>query len=259
MCSTIQATSCDDLSPLSPSQLRELCSCIERAREEERARIAREIHDELGQCLTMLRMDLSLIRSHHHANHPELNSHTTRMQATLDQSLATVRSIATHLRPAVLDRGLIAAAEWLLSQLKSHTPIRSQFESSPNIPALGDESATALFRILQESLTNVARHSNATQIKVSIRHHLCTLALEVSDDGVGFELEQNGSQEGFGLRGIRERAFMLGGLSTIESAPGHGTTVKVVIPVDGQANRLLNTQCKPSRAGGRTALDIVTA
>lgn len=216
----------------SRQSLRELAAHHEKIREEERARIAREIHDELGQYLTALRMDTAMLNIRYGQGNHELEAFIVRMKQTIDTTIAVVRDIAAALRPGALDMGLISATEWLLGQFGERTGIRCKLDIPGEEPALDNERATAAFRILQESLTNITRYAQASAVTVSIRVQDAVLFMEVRDDGVGFDPLEVRGRKTFGLMGIRERALMFGGESKIESALGQGTVLNVRIPLE---------------------------
>jgi len=211
--------------------LRELSAHGEIVREEERKRVAREVHDELGQALTVLRMDVSLLCLNFSEKHPQMLSQLQSMKDKVDKTIKIMRHITSTLRPISLDLGLVAGLEWLVEEFVSHAGINCQLQvNGPEDVMLDDGRATALFRIVQESLTNVVKHAEASEVNVFIdfekNEFIC---LEIRDDGKGFipKTRKTGS---FGLIGINERAMMLGGTCRINSALGNGTCVVVCIP-----------------------------
>ncbi|WP_339491904.1 PAS domain S-box protein [Pseudomonas rhizophila] len=210
-------------------QLRLLSSRRESTREEERKHIAREIHDELGQQLSALRMGISLLRLQFGNDQPLLVERVQALMLRVDEILQVVRNVATSLRPSALNMGLISALEWLGSEFTRNTGIECRLRASSTRLALDDERATAIFRVIQESLTNVGRHSRARRVNIHLDHDAEHLQIEVADDGRGFDPQQ--LPEGtLGLLGMRERGHMVGGTVTIDSAPGQGTRVRVYIP-----------------------------
>ena len=211
-------------------KLRELAAHRERDREDERTRIAREIHDELGQYLTALRMDTALLQSRYGGGDPGLVRQIEGMKETISTTIDVVRNIATALRPHALNMGLVYAAEWLLSDLQERAGIQCRLDAPLAHLDIDDERATALFRILQESLTNIARHARASEVVVRIECAGGFLTLQVWDNGAGFDPTEVRSRKAFGLMGIRERALILGGSSRIDSRPGGGTALSVRIP-----------------------------
>ncbi len=227
----------------SREQLRQLAAKLERVREEERTRIAREIHDELGQALTAVKLDLSSLkrlcerkgsRKGSRQAHPDaLLERLGAMASLVDQTVQIVRRISTELRPAVLDSlGLAAAVEWQAQDFERRTDIRCVFRSTLDEEPIAREVATAAFRILQETLTNVARHAEAGWVAVNLGlEDQAWLALDVTDDGRGISKEALASSKSIGLAGMRERALLLGGHVQVEGRPGQGTTVRVRLPV----------------------------
>jgi signal transduction histidine kinase len=221
----------------SRQMIRELAAHHEKIREAERARIAREIHDEFGQYLTALRMDTAMLDIRHGADNPELKQHLADMKQTIDTSIGVVRNLAATLRPGALDMGLVSAAEWLLAGFKERTGIPYRLHAPREDLGLDDERATAAFRILQEALTNITRYAQASEVDVAIELADAALVMVVRDDGIGFDPAEARNRKTFGLMGIRERALMFGGESKIDSEPGVGTILRVRIPLKKQGNR----------------------
>lgn len=213
----------------SRQSLRELAAHHEKIREEERTHIAREIHDELGQYLTALRMDTAMLNIRFGADHPELGQHVVGMKRTIDTTIGAVRNLATSLRPGALDMGLVSAAEWLLSGFEERARVRCRLHA-PEQLELDEERATAAFRILQESLTNIARYAQATEVDARIEWVDGILEMDIRDNGVGFDNAEVRKRKTFGLMGMRERTLQFGGESRIDSEPGAGTTVRIRIP-----------------------------
>lgn len=209
--------------------LRQLAAHMESVREEERKRIAREVHDELGQNLTALRMDVSMLRLTLGPD-AELQQRIVAMTATVDRTIQTVRNVTATLRPAALDLGLTAAIEWLVQDFRSHFDGSCSMRSDAGEVTLDDSRATALFRIVQESLNNVAKHAQASAVQVSIRSEPDHVCVEVSDNGRGFHCGAGQPAGSFGLVGIRERVLMLAGELSIVSAPGQGCAITVCVP-----------------------------
>jgi signal transduction histidine kinase len=216
----------------SREQLRGLSSVLNHLQEEERRRIAREVHDELGQRLTSLRLDLELLRKEWHNGEVEqANARIATMFDLIDETLATVRRVATVLRPAVLDDfGFQAALEQELASLRKRTGIVTTSSFCPDNLAVDVDRATALYRIVQEALTNIARHAGATSVEVHIEASSDGICTEIVDDGRGITAEEIDSETTLGLLGMRERANALGGSVSIEGSPGRGTRVFVRIP-----------------------------
>jgi PAS domain S-box-containing protein len=217
----------------SRAQLFRLAHYERTAREEERSRLAREIHDELGQDLTGLKMDLAWLQKHTGPKQKDLLQKFKAMSDLVDTTIQSVRRIATELRPGILDDlGLLAAMEWQLQEFEKRTGIRCKFTSSLEQVALDADGTTVLFRILQETLTNVARHACATQVEVSLDQEQDTVSLRVQDNGRGIaESEVDGSKS-YGLLGMRERVRLRSGDFTIQGTPGQGTTVVIRLPLN---------------------------
>jgi signal transduction histidine kinase len=215
----------------SREQLRGLTAGLLLAREEERTTIAREIHDTLGQSLTALKMDVAWIgRRQPHAE-PATVAKLAAMTTLIDETVVTVRRLATELRPGVLDDlGLAAAVEWQAQEFEHRTGIHCVLTATVDDGALDPLVSTAAFRIFQESLTNVARHSRASRVAVTLERLDSDLVLEVRDDGVGIALSDASNVRSIGLAGMRERAQLVGGGFSISGAAGDGTTVRVRIP-----------------------------
>ncbi|MCI0577465.1 MAG: PAS domain S-box protein [Chloroflexi bacterium] len=212
-------------------QLRDLANYLQTAREEERARIAREIHDEFGQVLTGLKMDLSWMAKRLPADQPQLADKAQVMSKMIDQTIQVVRQIATELRPGLLDDlGLVTALEWQAREFCRRREIAFELTSCVKEVELDRDLSTAIFRIFQEILTNVARHAEAHKITVSFERQDSELTLTVHDDGRGITRKQINSPKSLGLIGMRERAHAWGGNVTFQGAPDKGTTVTVCIP-----------------------------
>ncbi len=215
----------------SRDQLRRLAAHTEQVREGERKRIAREVHDVLGQALTGLKMDLAWVVSRLNSADRKLLRRASAMSRLIDNMVQTVRKIATELRPGILDQlGLFAAIEWQVEQFKTQTGIRCS--SSIDCPGRKLDSLCSIgfFRILQEILTNVIRHAKATEVKVAVRASKENLLLEVRDNGCGIDARRVVNPKSLGILGMRERAHVLGGELAIEGERGRGTRVLVKIP-----------------------------
>jgi PAS domain S-box-containing protein len=215
----------------SRQQLRALASRLQKVREEERTAIAREIHDELGQALTGLKLDISWV-SHRIPRNKQVLAQCVSMMERIDQTLTAVRRIATELRPSVLDQlGLEAAIEWQGQEFGTRTGIEVVMESSVKGSPIPDYLCSSAFRILQESLTNVARHAKATRVTIRLTQTQQLLTLEVIDDGIGLQPDRLEQTTSLGLIGMRERALACGGSIGITSAEGAGTTVLLLVPL----------------------------
>lgn len=212
------------------AQLRELGAHRESVREDERKRIARELHDELGQSLTALRMAAALLRVRFGTQLPELNAHVHGMTELVDRTIGAVRNVATSLRPAVLDMGIGSALEWLAEEFRKHGTADCRLTLDMQGGELSEQQAVTVFRIVQESLTNVARHAAATGVTIVLRCRDPVCALEVSDNGRGFD-STAARPHSFGLLGIRERVLTLGGQLRVDSTLGGGTRLAVTIPL----------------------------
>jgi len=217
----------------SRSQLRAFAGRLHSAREAERAQIAREIHDELGQALTALKMDLFSLKNSVPAPLREpLLAKADGMAALIDQMVDKVRTLASDLRPAVLDNlGLVAAIEWAVHQFARRTGVRCLLDLPPEQIGLDIERSTDIFRILQEALTNIARHAGATHVDVHLRATPGEVVLEVHDDGRGITEPEIEDLRSFGLLGMRERALAWGGEVGVRAAPQGGTSVTMCMPL----------------------------
>jgi PAS domain S-box-containing protein len=217
-------------------QLRALAGRLQSSREEQRKEIAREIHDEMGGALTALKIDLSSLarsapKSSHKTKRDSFLSKMIGMTKLIDETIGTVRRIVTELRPSILDDfGLIAALEWQLQEFQKRTGIQSEFVSTKEDINLDEELSTAVFRIFQESITNVARHANATKVTATLYKEADSLVLKVEDNGKGISEDDIHNAKSVGLVGMRERAFFLGGTVNISGEPSKGTTVSVQFP-----------------------------
>ena len=215
----------------SEENLRALATHLQSVREEERTRIAREIHDELGQALTGLKMDLTWLLARMTASQKPLVNKAKSMSRLIDDTIHSVRRIATGLRPEALDEiGLSAAIGWQAREFQKRTGIRCAVELPPEGTETDQERATAVFRIFQEVLTNVARHANATRVDIVLKVNPDTLWLEVQDNGNGIA-ESQVNAKSLGLLGMRERALQFHGKVEIAGTRGKGTRVTVSIPV----------------------------
>jgi signal transduction histidine kinase len=216
----------------SHEQLRALSVYLQYVREEERTRIAREVHDELGQALTSLKLDLSWLLGRQPAGQRPLHDKIKAMSRHIDTTIHTVRRIATELRPGILDDlGLVAALEWQANDFQGRTGIECDVASTlrDDMPLDADLN-TAFFRIFQETLTNIMRHANATQVVVRSSEEQGSVLLTVKDNGRGITAAEINDTRSIGLVGMGERAALLGGAVTFQSEPGQGTTVTVRIP-----------------------------
>ncbi len=212
-------------------QLRQLSSYLQTIREEERTHIAREIHDELGQQLTGLKMDLAFMNRRFGDQNIEISVKLTEMMMLVDETIRSVRQISSDLRPGILDDlGLIPAIEWQCNEFEKRTKIKCVFNNQVNEIAIGTETATGVFRILQESFTNIARHSHAGEVVVEMKFVDQNIVLTITDNGKGFVKEHSTPKSTLGLIGMEERAAMLNGLLTITSSIKKGTQVQLTFP-----------------------------
>jgi len=216
---------------LSHQKLRRLADHAYQIKELERKRIAREIHDDLGQNLLALRIETEMLSTRTRGKHSHLHARARATLQQIDTIIKSVRQIINDLRPTVLDLGLSAAVEWQLSQFQRRTGIVCEVIDEHGEIALSDHCATAFFRILQESLTNVVRHAHATRVVVELRLNAAWLSMSVKDNGCGLPPGGRNKFGSFGLVGIEERIFILGGTCAVFSEPGGGTTVLVSAPV----------------------------
>ena len=221
----------------SREQLRSLSARLQQIREEERIRIARELHDELGGFLTVLKLDLSSLGKEPTTASASFRQKVDSMAKTMVAAIGSVRRICSDLRPSVLDHiGLTAAIEWQVEEWQAKTGVRCAMSSVIDDESLDPGRATAAFRVLQEALTNVARHAQATGVRVRLWTDECRLRLEVRDNGRGIADATVADATSLGLLGMKERVFCFGGTVDIHGAPGEGTTVDVSIPLEEPAS-----------------------
>jgi len=215
----------------SQRELRALAVRLQQVREEERTSIAREIHDELGQALTGLKLDVAWMK-HRLPSGQSLSEHCQSVMQRIDGTLGAVRRIATELRPSLLDQlGLPATVEWQGQEFAARTGVEVSLEMCSDDIAVPDDLASSAFRILQEALTNVARHANARRVIIRLLRTPSFLQLEVVDDGIGISDAQLDGTASLGLVGMRERALACGGELAISGRPGGGTAVLLRAPV----------------------------
>jgi PAS domain S-box-containing protein len=221
-------------------QLRALSGRLQSVREDERKQIAREIHDELGGALTGLKIDLSFLassapKSRDKTKRDSFLSKMLEMSKLIDETIGTVRKLVTELRPSILDDfGLLAALEWQLQEFQKRTGIQTEFVSTLEYINMDEELSTAVFRIFQESLTNVARHANATKVTATLNKVAGGLVLKVHDNGKGISEDDIHNTKSVGLIGMREHALFLGGTVNFSGEPSKGTTVLVQFPFESQ-------------------------
>ena len=217
----------------SKNSLHQLLAHKEQIKEAERKRIARDIHDDLGQNLLALRIDISILHARTAAHHPRLHSRAGIALDNIDATVKSVRSIINDLRPCKLELGLRAAVEWQLMGFEriSGIPCQLSINEDALACALGDEMTLSVFRILQEALTNIARHSRATRAEVTLSWKQRMFSLIVKDNGIGIDPGAK-KENSFGIMGMLERVSAHGGELTIDSGHGHGTMLSVFIPVE---------------------------
>jgi PAS domain S-box-containing protein len=211
--------------------LRALAGRLQTVREEERALLAREIHDELGQALTAIKLEAASLLRELPGDAEQQSNRAASIVRLADETIQGVRRISTELRPGILDDlGLVAAVEWAAEEFEDRTGTKCQLDVLQDDIAIDRPRATALFRILQETLTNVARHAHATHVNVRLARENGSLILDVRDNGKGISEEERSAGRSLGILGMRERVLVLGGELAIRGAPGKGTAVTVRIP-----------------------------
>jgi PAS domain S-box-containing protein len=221
------------------AQLRELSDHQQTIKEEERRRIALDIHDDLGQNLMVLRIDVSLLHARTAASHPRLHRHAQRVLDTIDATIRSVRTIINDLHPSTLELGLGPAAEWLIRQMESRGTIRYRLTLDSEAADLGldQRQTSAIFRVLQESLSNIVRHAQASEVEVALEQDADSIVLRISDNGIGMQPGDDGKRAAFGLKSIRERVHALGGELRIDSQAGQGTALVIYLPHAGRHAR----------------------
>jgi PAS domain S-box-containing protein len=216
----------------SKEELHELATAANQLREQEKRAIARELHDELAQALTGLKMDVAWIKDKLPAPPKPIADKLNAMESLLDSTVAATRRISSDLRPMMLDDlGLVPATEWLVQNFTERTGIRCELAIASADLDLQDPHATTVFRILQESLTNIAKHERASSVEITLARSDGALAISVRDNGIGFTPDSPRKPSSYGLVGLRERAYLLGGKVQINSAPGKGTVIDVHLPI----------------------------
>lgn len=214
-------------------QIRNLTTHLQIVREKERTDVAREIHDELGQSLTAIKMDLYWLKKRLPNSQNGLNNKIVAAIKIVDDAMHTVKRISAQLRPALLDDlGLVAALDWEIEEFQKRMSIKCGFTTHPENLETDKNRSTAIYRITQEALTNVARHAQATTVDVILKLDSGQLFLEVIDNGVGITQEQLSNPTSFGLIGIRERVLQFGGTFDVRSGYDGGTKIKIVLPTE---------------------------
>nr|WP_229261956.1 sensor histidine kinase [Duganella guangzhouensis] len=222
----------------SRARLAELTAHTDRVKEQERTRIAREIHDELGGNLTAIKMAVAMLAARLDGAEPALREKTDYVDALVDRTIEAVHRISLDLRPALLDLGLVAALEWQVKEFDKQTGIATSFSANQRDIGLDNDQATALFRIAQEALTNIAKHANASKVTVKLARLRQHVSLKISDNGGGIRQADRAKPASFGLRGMAERARALGGTLTLSPASGGGTVVAIKIKRDSSQDSL---------------------
>ena len=217
----------------SREQLRNLSAHLQSVREEERTRMAREIHDELGQGLTALKMDVSWLNRRLLEEDATLKNKLTSMEEVIDRTIETVQKLSGELRPGMLDDlGLAAAIEWQAEEFQKRTGIECVVSLRSEETVLNRDQSTTLFRIFQETLTNVIRHARATKVEARLEEQNGIIVLEITDNGRGITAAEISDAKSFGLIGMRERVEFLDGEIAILGSPGKGTSIKVTLPLE---------------------------
>jgi signal transduction histidine kinase len=214
------------------TRLRELAAQGVASREAELKSIAREVHDELGQVLTALRMDISLLRMQFGEQNPLLLSKIEDMRVLIDQAIQGVRDVTVNLRPPALDMGLVPALNWLCNEFNARNLIPCVLQAVEPKQALSEEQIMVIFRIVQESLTNVVRHAGASRVEITLTQGDDGLTVTIRDDGQGFDPDAPRRKKSFGLMGMMERALAINGSVNVASSPVLGTVITAHIPFD---------------------------
>jgi signal transduction histidine kinase len=213
-------------------EVRQLADHLQSARENERVAIAREIHDEMAQSLTAQKIDLVRLKSRLPDDDEFLTELAEDILQSINQTIDSVQRILMDLRPAMLDDlGLLAAIEWQIEQFQARTEMQCQLNLPDEEPKLTNKERTALFRIMQEALLNILRHSSATKMCLELRVGKSWLLMNISDNGIGLPESEVWGSRSFGLMGMRERAHVFGGKVIIKGEAGKGTTVSTRIPL----------------------------
>jgi two-component system sensor histidine kinase UhpB len=225
----------------SRARLAELTAHIEVVKEQERTRIAREIHDDLGGNLTAIKMALMMLTQRLPADQPQLLERAEYVDALVDRTIEAVHRISLDLRPSMLDFGLVAALEWQSREFEKQNGIACTFTSSEKEIDLSLDQATALFRIFQEALTNIAKHARASAVTVRLQCVRRHLMLTITDNGVGIAQADRLKPQSFGLRGMSERAKALGGTMNLGFGPEGGTMVTIKIKLTSARPAIIET------------------
>lgn len=221
-------------------QMRHLSARLRSIREDESKRIAREIHDEIGQTLTGIKMDLAFLEDKltdllKPPEYKSVQDQISSISNLTDSAVHTIRRITTELRPVILDSlGLSAAIEWQAEDFEHRTGVKCRFTSTDEKLEIDPDVATTIFRILQEALTNIMRHAKASGVKIVLEKEIHRIFFQVSDNGIGFDINNIDKLNSFGILGMRERAELIGGVFEIESLPRKGTTIRITLPLENR-------------------------
>ncbi|MFC6520204.1 histidine kinase [Undibacterium arcticum] len=215
----------------SRARLAELSAHVDRVKEQERTRIAREIHDDIGGNLTAIKMALSLLTNRLPANNPVLRDKTAYVELLVDRTIDSAHMIARDLRPSILDFGVVAALDWQTRESEKQLGFPCQFSANVSEIELHPDQATAIFRIFQEAMTNIAKHAQASRVGVNLIRHDAGVTLKIADNGVGIAAADCLKSQSFGIRGMVERAQAMGGELTVGPVAGGGSVVTVELPL----------------------------
>ncbi|HRT67877.1 MAG TPA: sensor histidine kinase, partial [Bacteroidota bacterium] len=217
----------------SREQIEKLANHLEMVREEERKEFAREIHDEIGHSLTALKLDINLLLKKRFLREDVLEKKLNEMMVSIEQTIKTLQRISSQLRPSILDHfGLVAAIEWQAKEFQKQTGLRCKYLIPEDDIELSENKSIAIFRVFQEALTNIARHSKATRVDVSLEVINNNIELKVSDNGIGIKKEILDDPNSLGLLGMKERVNLIGGKISIGSVLNVGTTILINVPIN---------------------------
>ncbi|MDM5181528.1 histidine kinase [Massilia sp. DJPM01] len=236
----------------SRARLAELAAHLEHVKEQERTRIAREIHDDLGGNLTAIKMALMMLTQRLPPDQPQLAERAAYVDALVDRTIDAVHRISLDLRPSMLDFGIVAALEWQVKEFEKQNGIACSFACPDKDIDLHLDHATALFRIFQEALTNIAKHAHASRVGVRLQLLRQHIVLTIADNGAGIALADRQKPQSFGLRGMSERAQALGGTMALADAPGGGTVVTIKIKLSSARARIMADETHDDSAGPHT-------
>ncbi|MFM2087241.1 MAG: hypothetical protein RLZZ237_2110 [Pseudomonadota bacterium] len=241
---------------LSRARLAELTAHIDKVKEHERTRIARELHDDLGGNLTAIKMAMAMLVRRLPLDNPLLQEKADYVDALVDRTIDAVHRISLDLRPSMLDLGLVAALDWQVQEFARQAGIEYNFTASHPDIALELDQATSLFRIAQEALTNIAKHAQASRVSVRLAVQRQHLSLKISDNGVGLRASDRAKPLSFGIRGMAERANALGGSMTLTDAPGGGTILSIKVRLSAPREAIIAAADHgPTRAGSQQDQD----